>query len=138
VSHDFWIFWAVSIPLTLAVLLGWAFFRNKNSIPKHVRRTSEPIADASPPRKVSRRLIRLGNALGINVHDRLDNYEMKDGLPLGFPEIPGEQQRNVQFQHIREQYDHGRASNSHEDDRAPRASLTSELTDPSAVNTSQC
>ncbi|KAL2862623.1 uncharacterized protein BJX67DRAFT_385431 [Aspergillus lucknowensis] len=30
VSNDFWIFWVVSIPLTLAVLLGWSLWRKQN------------------------------------------------------------------------------------------------------------
>ncbi|KAL6232498.1 hypothetical protein BDW75DRAFT_217716 [Aspergillus navahoensis] len=31
-SKDFWVFWAISIPLTLAVLLGWSLFSRKQSL----------------------------------------------------------------------------------------------------------
>ncbi|KAL2812566.1 hypothetical protein BDW59DRAFT_167780 [Aspergillus cavernicola] len=35
VSKDFWIFWVVSIPLTLAVLLGWTLWRKRGLIENH-------------------------------------------------------------------------------------------------------
>ncbi|KAL4861262.1 hypothetical protein BDV12DRAFT_204180 [Aspergillus spectabilis] len=37
VSKDFWIFWAVSAPLTLVVFLGWYCFRRKREIEGYYR-----------------------------------------------------------------------------------------------------
>ncbi|KAL4957631.1 hypothetical protein BDW69DRAFT_155967 [Aspergillus filifer] len=36
VSKDFWIFWVISTPLTLAVLLGWTLWQKKGSIGENV------------------------------------------------------------------------------------------------------
>ncbi|KAL4737204.1 hypothetical protein BDV11DRAFT_216836 [Aspergillus similis] len=36
VSKDFWIFWVVSIPLTLAVLLGWSLWQKKALVSGHI------------------------------------------------------------------------------------------------------
>ncbi|KAL4757894.1 uncharacterized protein BDW70DRAFT_170923 [Aspergillus foveolatus] len=36
VSKDFWIFWVVSIPLTLAVLLGWSLWQRKALVRSHI------------------------------------------------------------------------------------------------------
>ncbi|CBF81981.1 hypothetical protein AN5394.2 [Aspergillus nidulans FGSC A4] len=38
VSKDFWIFWVVSIPLTLAVLLGWSLWQRKALVGSHIAR----------------------------------------------------------------------------------------------------
>lgn len=35
VSKDFWIFWVVSIPLTLIVLLGWTLWRKRGLVANH-------------------------------------------------------------------------------------------------------
>ncbi|KAL3433940.1 hypothetical protein BDV09DRAFT_186275 [Aspergillus tetrazonus] len=36
VSKDFWIFWVVSIPLTLAVLFGWSLWQRKALVGSHI------------------------------------------------------------------------------------------------------
>ncbi|KAL4746680.1 hypothetical protein BDW72DRAFT_184499 [Aspergillus terricola var. indicus] len=36
VSKDFWIFWVVSIPLTLVVLLGWSLWQRKALVSSHI------------------------------------------------------------------------------------------------------
>ncbi|KAL4798355.1 hypothetical protein BDV19DRAFT_356902 [Aspergillus venezuelensis] len=36
VSKDFWVFWVISTPLTLTVLLGWTLWQRKGSVGEHV------------------------------------------------------------------------------------------------------
>ncbi|KAL2795287.1 hypothetical protein BJX66DRAFT_171393 [Aspergillus keveii] len=63
-----------------------------------------PTPDFGSRRRVSRVLMRLGISLSNAAHDRLHDDQFKQGPALGFPEIPGEQQRNVALPQIREQY----------------------------------
>ncbi|KAL3482989.1 hypothetical protein BJX62DRAFT_250054 [Aspergillus germanicus] len=63
-----------------------------------------PTPDLGSRRRVSRVLMRLGVSLSNAAHDRLHDDHFKRGPALGFPEIPGEQQRNVALPQIREQY----------------------------------
>ncbi|KAL3447119.1 hypothetical protein BJX65DRAFT_318248 [Aspergillus insuetus] len=63
-----------------------------------------PTPDFGSRRRVSRVLMRLGISLSNAAHDRLHDDHFKQGPALGFPEIPGEQQRNVALPQIREQY----------------------------------
>ncbi|KAL3480928.1 hypothetical protein BJX99DRAFT_219837 [Aspergillus californicus] len=67
--------------------------------------------DVGSRRRIAGLLGRLGNSLSIAAHDRLHDYEFKQGRALDFPEIPAEEQRNETLQQIRERYNHPRDSN---------------------------
>ncbi|KAJ0415383.1 hypothetical protein BJY00DRAFT_327110 [Aspergillus carlsbadensis] len=77
----------------------------------HTQLARRPTRDLGSRRKVSRVLMRLGISLSNAAHDRLHDYEFKQGPALDFPEIPAEQQRNGALQQIREQYNPKRDSN---------------------------
>ncbi|KAL2802976.1 hypothetical protein BJX63DRAFT_413312 [Aspergillus granulosus] len=77
----------------------------------HTRLVRRPTPDLGSRRKITRVLVRLGTSLSIAAHDRLHDYEFKQGPALDFPEIPAEPQRNGALQQIREQYNPKRDSN---------------------------
>ncbi|KAL3464500.1 hypothetical protein BJX64DRAFT_275716 [Aspergillus heterothallicus] len=76
----------------------------------HPHLTRRPTPDLGSRRKITRFLVRLGTSISIAAHDRLHDYEFKQGPALDFPEIPAEQQRNGALQQIREQYNPKRDS----------------------------
>ncbi|KAL2862807.1 uncharacterized protein BJX67DRAFT_289615 [Aspergillus lucknowensis] len=76
----------------------------------HVRPARQPTTDVGSRRKINRVLVRLGTTLSIAAHDRLHDYEFKQGPALDFPEIPAEEQRNEALHQIREQYNPKRDS----------------------------
>jgi hypothetical protein len=60
--------------------------------------------DRGKRRKVSRALTAFGNYLGTPAYDLYDDSEFKHGPALNFPEIPGEDYRNMKLPQIREQW----------------------------------
>ncbi|KAL2851216.1 hypothetical protein BJX68DRAFT_235985 [Aspergillus pseudodeflectus] len=77
----------------------------------HTQLARTPTPDFGSRRRIRRVLIRLGISLSNAAHDRLHDYEFKQGPASDFPEIPAEQQRNGALQQIREQYNPKRDSN---------------------------
>ncbi|KAL2831345.1 hypothetical protein BJY01DRAFT_254283 [Aspergillus pseudoustus] len=76
----------------------------------HTRLIRRLTPDHGSRRRITRVLVRLGTSLSIAAHDRLHDYEFKEGPALDFPEIPAEPQRNGALQQIREQYNRKRDS----------------------------
>ncbi|KAL2134857.1 hypothetical protein VTI74DRAFT_10663 [Chaetomium olivicolor] len=57
-------------------------------------------------REVTKRLIKLANALGTASPDLFDDSEFRHGKATSFPEIPGESHRNSKLNQIKEQWGH--------------------------------
>ncbi|KAI9642351.1 hypothetical protein NHQ30_009155 [Ciborinia camelliae] len=65
-------------------------------------------SDVGNRRKVANILTAIGNYVGTAAQFRLDDSEFKHGKAVDFPEIPGEDNRNPNLQHIRETYNQPR------------------------------
>ncbi|KAL4916142.1 hypothetical protein BDW62DRAFT_186866 [Aspergillus aurantiobrunneus] len=76
-------------------------------LPPSRRETDDP----GNRRGINRALMRLAMTISIAAHDRLHDYEFKQGPALDFPEIPAEEQRNKTLHQIREHYNPKRDSN---------------------------
>ncbi|KAL4908528.1 hypothetical protein BDW74DRAFT_175210 [Aspergillus multicolor] len=70
VSKDFWIFWVVSIPLTLLVLLGWTLWQRKGAVNTHNawKQTLRSFLPSWP-----------------SLPKRMSRSEKDAGLPISFP-----------------------------------------------------
>ncbi|KAL4999936.1 hypothetical protein BDV10DRAFT_48391 [Aspergillus recurvatus] len=80
--------------------------------PAPTRPTQDETQDFGYRRGVGRALKRLADAISVAVHDRITDYEFKQGPALDFPEIPAEEQRNSELPQIRDQYNLKRDSNA--------------------------
>ncbi|KAL5046703.1 hypothetical protein BDW71DRAFT_63520 [Aspergillus fruticulosus] len=80
--------------------------------PAQTRPTQDETRDFGYRRGIGRGLKRLADAISIAAHDRLTDYEFKQGPALDFPEIPAEEQRNSELPQIRDQYNLKRDSNA--------------------------
>ncbi|KAL4747760.1 hypothetical protein BDW72DRAFT_7641 [Aspergillus terricola var. indicus] len=80
--------------------------------PVHTRPTQDETRDVGYRRGIGRALKRLADTISIAAHDRLTDYEFKQGPALDFPEIPAEEQRNSELPQIRDQYNQKRDSNA--------------------------
>ncbi|CBF82136.1 hypothetical protein AN5303.2 [Aspergillus nidulans FGSC A4] len=72
--------------------------------PAHTHPTQEEARDFGYRRSIGRALKRLADTISIAAHDRLTDYDFKQGPALDFPEIPAEEQRNSELPQIRDQY----------------------------------
>jgi len=72
-------------------------------VPTYTRNTIPEAADAGR-RKVAKGLSKFANWLSTAAHYQFDDSEFKHGKALDFPEIPGEEHRNVALPQIRKQY----------------------------------
>jgi hypothetical protein len=80
--------------------------------PAHTHPTQEETRDFGYRRGIGRALKRLADTISIAAHDRLTDYDFKQGPALDFPEIPAEEQRNSELPQIRGQYNQNRDSNA--------------------------
>ncbi|KAL4935911.1 hypothetical protein BDV06DRAFT_233874 [Aspergillus oleicola] len=78
--------------------------------PAHVPPLRRETEDVGNRRGINRALMRLATHMSIAAHDRLHDYEFKQGPALDFPEIPAEGLRNEILPQIREVYNHKRDS----------------------------
>jgi hypothetical protein len=76
--------------------------------------------DHGSRRKIARTLFAISNSMSIAAHDRVQNSDFKSGPALRFPEIPGEENRNVDLNKIRKQYNRDEISRSGSPDRLSR------------------
>ncbi|KAF7122939.1 hypothetical protein CNMCM5793_001115 [Aspergillus hiratsukae] len=67
-----------------------------------LRHSATEDRDQGSRRKIARTLIAISDWMSIAAHDR---YQFKSGPAQGFPEVPGEENRNGDLNRIREQYD---------------------------------
>ncbi|KAL4972413.1 hypothetical protein BDW66DRAFT_122607 [Aspergillus desertorum] len=72
--------------------------------PARTHPTLDETRDFGYRRGIGRALKRLADTISIAAHDRLTDYEFKQGPALDFPEIPAEEQRNIELPQIRDQY----------------------------------
>ncbi|KAL4954720.1 hypothetical protein BDW69DRAFT_136941 [Aspergillus filifer] len=79
--------------------------------PSHVSPPRRETEDVGNRRGINRVLTRLATHISIAAHDRLHDYEFKQGPALDFPEIPAEGLRSEILPHIREMYNPKRDSN---------------------------
>ncbi|KAL4926357.1 uncharacterized protein BDV17DRAFT_156239 [Aspergillus undulatus] len=76
----------------------------------HLRPTRRETTDVGNRRGINRALMRLATTISIAAHERLNDYEFKQGPALDFPEIPAEEQRSRMLPRIRDQYNPKRDS----------------------------
>ncbi|KAL6230319.1 hypothetical protein BDW75DRAFT_244911 [Aspergillus navahoensis] len=81
-------------------------------VPALTHPTQDEPRDFGYRRGIGRALKRLADTISIAAHDRLTDYEFKQGPALDFPEIPAEEQRNSELPQIRGQYNLKRDSNA--------------------------
>ncbi|KAL4798496.1 hypothetical protein BDV19DRAFT_22687 [Aspergillus venezuelensis] len=79
--------------------------------PAHIPPPRREIEDVGNRRGINRLLTRLATHISIAAHDRLHDYEFKQGPALDFPEIPAEGLRSEILPQIREVYNPKRDSN---------------------------
>ena len=73
---------------------------------------SQRSLDVGGRHRVAKALFAVGDYFSTAAPDRFDDSDFKHGKAVDFPEIPGEEQRNRSLRQIREQYNHGRDSDT--------------------------
>jgi hypothetical protein len=62
--------------------------------------------DLGKRRKVAKALAKFSDYVGTAARERFDDSDFRNGAALGFPEVPGERQRNEMLPMIKKQYTH--------------------------------